>query len=101
MIIGSLDKQVYCFNLSTKKTEWIFETSGRVFASPLLDYESVFIGSNDGRLYELDACTGKLRAFLQLTERIVNGIQVDHLINRKRILYIPTHACELYRMREA
>lgn len=101
VIIGSLDKQVYCFNLSTKKTEWIFETSGRVFASPLLDYESVFIGSNDGRLYELDACTGKLRAFLQLTERIVNGIQVDHLINRKRILYIPTHACELYRMREA
>lgn len=100
VVIGSLDKIVYCFNLVTKKTQWTFETSGRIFASPLVDGESVFIGSNDGRLYEFDIHTGKVLSAMQLTERIVNKIQIDHQVDGKRVLYIPTHVCELYKMKE-
>lgn len=100
VVIGSLDKVVYCFNLATKKTEWAFETAGRIFASPVFDSESVFIGSNDGRLYELNVSTGKVLAAVQLTERIVNRIQIGCQADGKRILYIPTHVCELYKMRE-
>lgn len=98
VVIGSLDKNVYCFNLYTKKTEWVFETSGRIFASPLIDRESIFVGSNDGILYELDIVTGRLVSSVQLTERIVNKIQVGFLKNGKYILYIPTHIGELYKM---
>ena len=100
IIIGSLDKQVYCFNLATKTTEWTFATNGRVFASPILDGDSVFIGSNDGRLYELDVASGKARAVVQLTERIVNRIQIGHSPDGKRLLYVPTHVGELYKMKE-
>jgi outer membrane protein assembly factor BamB len=99
LYIGSLDKRVYCFDIENKKTAWMFETRGRIFASPFLDGESVLIGSNDGVLYDLNKNTGKLMGSLQLTERIVNRIQVEHA-NGKRVLYIGTHACELYRITE-
>lgn len=100
IVIGSLDKIIYCFNLDTKKTEWIFETSGRIFASPNIDGKSVFIGSNDGRLYELDLSSGKNLSTVQLTERIVNRIQIEHMADDKKVLYIPTHTCELYKIAE-
>lgn len=100
VIIGSLDKNVYCFNLATKKTDWVFETHGRIFASPALDGNSVFIGSNDGRLYEIAMDSGKALSAIQLSERIVNKIQISTSPDGKRILYIPTHTCELYKMKE-
>lgn len=99
-IAGSLDKNIYGFNLDTKQTEWVFETAGRVFASPIVEGESVFIGSNDGRLYELEARTGKVLSVVQFSERIVNRIQIASRSNGKRVLYVPTHAGELYRFRD-
>jgi outer membrane protein assembly factor BamB len=99
IIIGSLDKFVYCYNIATKKIQWSFETSGRVFASPYLDKESVLIGTNDGKLYELNAMSGKLVGSIQFTERIVNKIQVEYDTYGQRILYVPTHVGELYKIR--
>ncbi len=99
IIIGSLDKLVYCYNIVSKKTEWVFETSGRIFASPCIDGQSVFIGSNDGRLYEIDVPSGKLIGSVQLTERIVNKIQIEHDPDGSMFLYVPTHAGELYKIR--
>lgn len=99
VIAGSLDKNVYAFNLKTKQAEWTFETRGRIFSSPVIDGESVFIGSNDGCLYELDSTSGKLLAVIQLTERIVNAVQITHE-HERRVLYIPTHVGELYRFHE-
>ncbi|MFZ1627062.1 MAG: PQQ-binding-like beta-propeller repeat protein [Candidatus Moraniibacteriota bacterium] len=100
IIIGSLDKKVYCFDLETGGTAWEFETAGRIFSSPALDGGSVFIGSNDGRLYELEVSSGKALAVVQLSERIVNRIQISHQPDGKRSLFIPTHACELYKVKE-
>ena len=99
IIIGSLDKLVYCYNIVSKKTEWVFETSGRIFASPCIDGQSVFIGSNDGRLYELDINSGSFTGSVQLTERIVNKIQIEYSVGGERTLYIPTHTGELYKIR--
>lgn len=100
VIIGSLDKRIYCFNLTTKEVSWIYETSGRVFASPLINGHSVFIGSNDGRLYELDTTTGTPLAIVQFTERIVNRIALKQLSDGRRVLYVGTHAGELYKLTE-
>ena len=100
IIIGSLDKHVYCFNVETKKVIWSFETAGRIFASPAYDRGNVFIGSNDGRLYEFETRSGALVSSIQLTERIVNKIQIGRARDGKRQLYIPTHVCELYKMNE-
>jgi outer membrane protein assembly factor BamB len=103
IIIGSLDKLVYCYNLVTKKTDWTFETFGRIFASPAVHKKSVFIGSNDGRLYEIDIESGKNIAVVQFSERIVNRIVIDSgTDNGTHIqhLYVATHVGELYKLRQ-
>lgn len=99
LIIGSLDKNVYCFDILSKKVKWTVETFGRIFASPILDGNKVFVGSNDGRLYDINAKTGESNMVVQLSERIVNRIQVDYE-QAKRVLYIPTHTGELYKLIE-
>lgn len=91
--IGCLDKRVLCINLDHGNIEWIHWTNGRIFATPTLIDGHIFIGSNDGRLYELDAATGKEMGFLQLTERIVNRIVYNEKTKR---FFVPTHANELY-----
>lgn len=96
VIIGSLDKKVYCFNLDSKKTDWMFQTGGRIFSSPVAYNESVFIGNNEGKVYELDINEGKLVSYIQITERIVNAVQVESK-NGKIILYVPSHIGELYK----
>ena len=100
IIIGSLDKNIYCFDINKKVELWKYTTSGRIFASPNIDGDSVFIGSNDARLYELDINNGKLISSIQLSERIVNRVQIERDANGKRVIYIPTHACELYKFIE-
>ncbi len=93
----SLDKIVYAYDLDSRKIVWKYETNGRIYATPLIDGESLFIGSNDGRLYELDLMTGRVCATIQLSERIVNRVQIEKNTAGKRTLYIATHACELYK----
>jgi outer membrane protein assembly factor BamB len=44
---------------STGKEVWSFTTRGRVESSALLAGGRVFVGSNDGVLYELDLATGR------------------------------------------
>ncbi len=41
-------------------TAWVFKTGGRVFSSPVIVENSLFIGSDDGYVYALDARNGKL-----------------------------------------
>ena len=100
IFIGSLDKVIYCFNIDEKVAKWIFETNGRIFSSPVISENSLFIGSNDGMVYELNVNTGKCINTLQFGERIVNKIQVEVPTNKKRILYVPTHVGELYKVVE-
>ena len=102
LIIGSLDKFIYCFSLKDKNVVWKHETSGRIFASPIVFGKSVFIGSNNGRLYELDTKTGKTINLIQFSERIVNRICIELVqdSDTKKILYVPTFTCELYKMIE-
>ena len=45
---------VHCLNRSTGKAVWTFTTRARVESSPLIAGNRVFVGSNDGVLYELD-----------------------------------------------
>ena len=41
-------------------TAWVFKTAGRIFSSPVICKKRVFIGSDDGHFYSLDARSGKL-----------------------------------------
>jgi outer membrane protein assembly factor BamB len=75
----------------TGKIAGVYETGGRIFASPIIEAESLWISSNDGRLHEVDRETGKLKSFFQTTERIVNSIA-----SQNDVLYVPTVANEIY-----
>jgi outer membrane protein assembly factor BamB len=50
---------VHCLDRTTGKPVWTFTTRARVESSPLVAGNRVFVGSNDGLLYELDLPTGK------------------------------------------
>jgi eukaryotic-like serine/threonine-protein kinase len=89
--IASLDKCVYAINCTDWKDRWVYETSERIFASPTIEQGSLWNGSNDGRLHELDPETGKLKSLFTTTERIVNAITVA-----KERLFVSTVANEIY-----
>lgn len=40
------------------ETEWIFETGGRIVATPVIRNDTLFIGSLDGNFYLIDITTG-------------------------------------------
>ena len=49
---------------------WSFKTGGPIKSSPVISQGRVFIGSDDGNLYELNAATGELRAKFNLGKPI-------------------------------
>ena len=46
---------------NTPKTVWKFKTEGEVISSPVIQNNTVFIGSNDGNLYALNSENGNLK----------------------------------------
>ncbi|MDQ3624611.1 MAG: PQQ-binding-like beta-propeller repeat protein, partial [Verrucomicrobiota bacterium] len=57
---SSVDGRVYCRDLHTGADEWAFFTDGPVRLAPMVADGRVFIGSDDGHAYCLEAATGKL-----------------------------------------
>ena len=45
---------------STNQTQWIFTTASEVYSSPAVADGKVYVGSNDGKVYCLNAATGAL-----------------------------------------
>jgi outer membrane protein assembly factor BamB len=88
-----LDKNVYCVNLNDAKLRWKFETTGRIFSKPSIIGNNVYVGSNDGIMYEIDFEKGKMKSTMQLTERITNKIVYNEETKR---FFVLTQANELY-----
>lgn len=95
-IVSSLDKYVYAFELPSGKKLWEYRTDGRIFASPISIDSCIYVGSNDGRLHEIDLKTGEGGPVFQASERIVNKIAYDQ--NSKRF-FVPTVGNEIYCLR--
>jgi outer membrane protein assembly factor BamB len=53
-----------------KGAAWVFKTGGRIFSSPVISKKRLFIGSEDGNLYGLDALNGMLLWKFQAGGRI-------------------------------
>lgn len=90
---ASVDKHIYALSLDTGKEIWSLGTNGRIFASPIIADGSLWCGSNDGRLYEIDPKSGKLKNFFQASERIVNKIAYNP---QSKHFFVPTQANEVY-----
>ncbi|MFT5037305.1 MAG: outer membrane protein assembly factor BamB, partial [Candidatus Azotimanducaceae bacterium] len=90
---ASLDKSVRALDLDTFKL--LFEKnidSTRIFSSPMIINDLLYIGTNAGRLHELDPKTGEKLSSFQTRERITNHV----VYNAKTDTYfLPTYANEI------
>jgi outer membrane protein assembly factor BamB len=60
-VIGNGDGHIYALDAETGSLQWTFETGHRVWATPLIVSDTVYVGSMDRRLYALDLGSGEAR----------------------------------------
>jgi outer membrane protein assembly factor BamB len=61
LTIGNSDGNVYAFDVEDGSRIWTFPTTGRVWATPLVISDTVYVPSLDHNLYALDLTTGQER----------------------------------------
>ena len=94
---SSVDKKLYCINLKTLKEEWVWSSRARIFSSPVEIEGSIFIGSNNGKVTELDPNTGSEISFITVPERVTGQIIYD---KENDFFYLPTFANEIYKIKK-
>ncbi|MCX7680711.1 MAG: PQQ-like beta-propeller repeat protein, partial [Anaerolineae bacterium] len=60
-VAGNSDGKIYALDLESGTLRWSFSTGHRVWASPLIISDTVYIGSMDRHLYALNLSDGKER----------------------------------------
>lgn len=95
VICASLDKHVYAYSISLKKVLWKYCTDARIFASPYIINNYVYIGNNGGFLFVLNILTGECISKHYVLERITNSVVAD---SQEEVLYIPTQANQILKV---
>jgi outer membrane protein assembly factor BamB len=60
-VIGNSDGKIYALDVETGALRWVFETGHRVWATPLIVADTVYIGSLDRHFYALNLSDGEVR----------------------------------------
>jgi outer membrane protein assembly factor BamB/orotate phosphoribosyltransferase len=97
VICTSFDKNIHCFDIYTGNLIWKCNTDARCFSTPLLVEEKIYVGSNNGRLFEIEPKTGKVSGIFHTRERIVNKIAYD---KETGIFFVPTFANEIIALKK-
>lgn len=93
------DKTVRCLDLTTRTLLFAHNVDNtRIFASPVVINGRLYVGTNAGRLHELDPETGEKLGYFQTKERITNNV----IYNRDTDTYfLPTYANEIIQLKRA
>lgn len=90
---SSLDKHIRCLDLNTKKILFEKRIDGtRIFGAPIIINDHLYVGTNAGRLHELNPDTGEWCGYFQATERITNHIVYNNKTDR---FFLPTYANQI------
>ncbi len=90
---SSTDKKLRCIDL--RNLSLVFEVSvdgTRIFSSPVVIKGCLYIGTNAGRLHEINPKTGESLGHYQTRERITNSLVYNPKTNR---YFLPTYANEI------
>jgi outer membrane protein assembly factor BamB len=60
-VIGNGDGNVYALDRESGSLQWTFETDHRVWSTPLIVSDTVYVGSMDRNLYALDLNSGEMK----------------------------------------
>lgn len=93
----STDKKVRCLDLDTLKLVFEIDVDHtRIFSTPTVINDRLYIGTNAGRLHELDPETGEKLAYFQAVERITNTVLYNPKIDK---YFLPTYANEIIKLK--
>jgi outer membrane protein assembly factor BamB len=90
-VIGNSDGNVYALNVDTGGLAWQFKTGHRVWATPLIVEDTVYIGSMDRHLYALRLSDGE-----ELWSFAADGSFASTPALQEGVLYIGTFANRVY-----
>lgn len=93
VFVSSLDKHLYSIDANAYTEQWRWHGNARIFSTPVHIDGSLYIGTNAGRLTEIDPQTGKERSYFTVPERITN--RVFHNAKTGRF-FLSTYANEIY-----
>jgi outer membrane protein assembly factor BamB len=90
---SSLDKYLRCVDLETLSIVFEKNIDGtRIFCNPVVIADLLYIGTNAGRLHELNPETGESLGYFQTLERITNAPVYN---SQTKLYYLPTYANEI------
>lgn len=99
VIITSLDKSVRAYSLQDGAEMWKTELGSRIFSTPVvcnfpsLKKSLLYVGTNNGHLFEINPHDGAISGKTIVTERITDGVAFD---SKNEVVYLATYASELY-----
>lgn len=89
----SSDKHIRCLGLDMFNLLFEHNLDGtRIFSSPTVINDQLYVGTNAARLHELDPDTGKRLGYFQAVERITNTVIYNKNTDR---YFLPTYANEI------
>ncbi|MCS7178660.1 MAG: PQQ-binding-like beta-propeller repeat protein [Anaerolineae bacterium] len=95
-VIGNSDGNIYGLRIADGTLAWQYPTRGRVWATPLVISDTVYVASLDHHLYALDLQTGARRWQFR-----AGGAMADRPLPLDDTLYIGSFDRNLYALRRA
>ncbi len=86
--IGSNDKYIYCYDLTSKTEVWNYKTGGEIKATPCITSDVLYITSWDNNLYCLDLSNGTRYFSFETGQRSMSSPCIDSFGER---VYFGSH----------
>jgi len=87
------DKRLRCLDLKTLELLFAIDIDGtRIFSSPTTINKLLYVGTNAGRLYEINPDNGESLGYFQAVERVTNSVVYNP---KTKVYFLPTYANEI------
>ena len=102
VIVTSLDKHIRSFYLNDGEIKWDLNLGSRIFSTPVICFfkslkkSFLYIGTNNGHLFEINPDEGIITGKTIVSERITDGVVFDE---KTETVFLATYANDLYSLK--